>query len=68
VSNIPVTAEFTPDRAYLFAITNGGRAYRWDVRPSSWERDACAMAGRALTRAEWQAALPGRPYAPACTP
>jgi WD40 repeat protein len=59
--------EFTPDGAYLFAITDAGRAYRWDVRPSSWARDACAVAGRTLTRTEWQAALPGRPYAPACT-
>jgi WD40 repeat protein len=66
VPNSPVAPEFTPDGAYLFAITDAGRAYRWDVRPSSWARDACAVAGRTLTRTEWQAALPGRPYAPAC--
>jgi WD40 repeat protein/DNA-binding SARP family transcriptional activator len=66
VPNRAVTPEFTPDGAYLFAITDAGRAYRWDVRPSSWARDACAVAGRTLTRTEWQAALPGRPYAPAC--
>ena len=65
--NTPVTPQFTPDGAYLFAITDAGRAYRWDVRPSSWARDACAVAGRTLTRTEWQAVLPGRPYAPACT-
>ena len=40
--------------------------YVWDVRPESWERRACAVAGRRLTRAEWAAALPGREYAPAC--
>ena len=40
--------------------------YRWDVRPSSWSRHACAVAGRTLTRAEWQDALPGRDYEPAC--
>ena len=68
VPNTPVVPEFTPDGSYLFAITNAGRAYRWDVRPSSWARDACAVAGRTLTRTEWQAALPGRHYAPACTP
>ena len=34
--------QFTPDGAYLFAIYgDGGRAYRWDVRPSSWARHAC---------------------------
>jgi WD40 repeat protein len=68
VPNGPVAPEFTPDGAYLFAITNAGRAYRWDVRPSSLARDACVVAGRTLTRTEWHAALPGRPYAPACTP
>ena len=64
--NRPVAPLFTPDGAYLFAITDAGRAYRWDVRPSSWARHACAVAGRTLTRAEWRDALPGREYAPAC--
>ena len=66
VPNSAVVPEFTPDGAYLFAISDAGRAYRWDARPSSWARDACVVAGRTLTRAEWQATLPGRPYAPAC--
>jgi hypothetical protein len=34
--------------------------------PSSWESQACAMAGRTLTQAEWSQFLPGRAYAPAC--
>jgi WD40 repeat protein len=63
-----VLPQFTPDGAYLFAIYgDGGRAYRWDVRPSSWTRHACAVAGRTLTQTEWQDALPERDYAPACT-
>ncbi len=62
----PVVPEFTPDGAFLFAISATGRAYRWDIRPSSWARHACAVAGRALTRAEWAEALPGREYTPAC--
>ena len=37
--------QFTPDGAYLFAIATG-RAYRWDVRPASWARLACSVAGR----------------------
>jgi WD40 repeat protein len=61
-----VVPQFTPDGAYLFAVTSAERAYRWDVRPSSWERHACAVAGRPLTRAEWADALPDRDYAPAC--
>ncbi len=66
VPNSSVGPVFSPDGAYLFAITSAGRAFRWDVRPASWERQACAVAGRTLTRAEWNDALPGRPYAPAC--
>jgi len=60
--------QFTPDGRSLLAITDAGRAYLWDVRPSSWVRHACDVAGRSLTRAEWQDALPERPYAPACRP
>jgi WD40 repeat protein/DNA-binding SARP family transcriptional activator len=67
VPNYPVAPEFSPDGAYLYAITGIGRAYRWDVRPASWARHACAVAGRVLTRAEWSDALPGRAYAPACS-
>jgi WD40 repeat protein len=66
IPNRTVAPLFTPDGAALFAVTNAGRGYRWDIRPSSWERHACAVAGRTLTRAEWDDALPGRPYAPAC--
>jgi DNA-binding SARP family transcriptional activator/WD40 repeat protein len=64
--NRSVVPQFTPGGAYLFAIYNAGRAYRWDVRPSSWARQACAVAGRQLTRAEWEDALPERDYRPAC--
>ena len=67
VPNQPVAAEFTPDGASLLAIAAGGRAYRWDVRPASWRRHACRIAGRALTRAEWRDVLPEHEYAPACT-
>jgi DNA-binding SARP family transcriptional activator/WD40 repeat protein len=67
VANRQVAPEFSPDGAYLYGFTNAGRQYRWDVRPSSWERQACAIAGRTLTRAEWNDALPGREYRPACT-
>ena len=60
--------QFTPDGKYLLAIYGaGGQAYRWDVRPSSWARQACTVAGRWLTPSEWRDALPGRDYAPSCT-
>jgi hypothetical protein len=65
--NAAVHPEFTPDGDYLFVITDEGRAFRWDVRATSWTKHACAVAGRSLTRSEWQGALPERDYAPACT-
>jgi putative ATP-dependent endonuclease of OLD family len=55
-----------PDGNHVMAVFANGRGYRWDVRPSSWKRRACAVAGRQLTRAEWEEALPGRDYRPAC--
>jgi len=66
VPNRPAVLHFTPDGAYLFAVTNAGRAFRWDVRPSQWAQRACAVAGRFLTRAEWDEALPGRDYVRGC--
>jgi WD40 repeat protein len=57
---------FSPDGGRLFTITNAGSASRWDLRPSAWARHACEVAGRTLTRAEWDAVLPGRDYDPAC--
>jgi WD40 repeat protein len=64
--NRPVAPLFTPDGTHLLTVSYGGPGYSWDVRPSSWARHACAVAGRTLTRSEWTDALPGRPYAPAC--
>jgi WD40 repeat protein len=66
VPNQPTAPLFTPDGAYLLALSGAGRGYRWDVRPATWERQACAVGGRTLTRAEWADVLPGRRYAPAC--
>jgi WD40 repeat protein len=66
VPNRVTEPEFTPDGAFLFGVTNVGKAYRWDVRPAAWARRACAIAGRSLTRTEWSDVLPGRKYDPAC--
>ena len=57
---------FTPGGTHLIAAQDNGRAFRWDIRPASLIRHACSVAGRRLTRAEWQAFLPGRDYDPAC--
>ena len=66
IPNVQVVPIFTPDDTHLIAAYQNGRAYRWDIRPASLVRQACKVAGRRLTRAEWDEFLPGRPYEPAC--
>jgi WD40 repeat protein len=66
IPNVEVGTAFVNGGTHVAAVYDGGRGYLWDVRPSSWARHACAVAGRVLSRAEWDEALPGRPYAPAC--
>ena len=61
-----VTPAFTPDGGHLVAVYDTGGAYLWDIRPASLAKQACDVAGRRLTRAEWEAFLPGRGYDPAC--
>ena len=36
------------------------------VDPMVWRQQACALAGRNLTRAEWARYLPGEPPRPTC--
>jgi len=63
---IPKAVAFIRDGSHLLSISGDGHGRVWDLRPSEWFRRACAIAGRSLTRAEWQEALPDRPYAPVC--
>jgi WD40 repeat protein len=67
VPNVEVGVAFIRGGTHIAAAYDSGQGYAWDVRPSSWARYACAVAGRELTRTEWDEALPGRQYAPACT-
>jgi WD40 repeat protein len=62
-----VTGLLTPDGDAVIAGYDTGQAYRWDIRPATLDRQACLIAGRTLTRAEWDEFLPGRDYKPACT-
>jgi hypothetical protein len=66
VADHPVSAAFVEGGTHLVTLYDDGRGYLWDLRPQSWARRACEVAGRTLTRAEWQTALPERDYAPAC--
>jgi WD40 repeat protein/DNA-binding SARP family transcriptional activator/energy-coupling factor transporter ATP-binding protein EcfA2 len=64
-SGEPIAAGFIRGGTHL-AVIHEREGVAWDVRPASWARHACAVAGRTLTRAEWASLLPGRDYEPAC--
>jgi hypothetical protein len=41
-------------------------AAQWPTDVATWERFACQVAGRDMTRAEWRTILPARPYIDVC--
>jgi WD40 repeat protein len=62
----PAGAAFIDGGRQLVVLHDRG-GYAWDLDPAAWIRHACTVAGRTLTRAEWESVLPDRDYAPACT-
>ena len=65
VDNMGTWASVLPgDR--LLALVQTGEAFTWDLDPDRWSSQACRVANRHLTRSEWRAFLPERPYDPAC--
>jgi hypothetical protein len=76
VAGQPRTDAFAlaPDDRTLATTSAVGTTQLWDIasdRPigsqlTDGAGPAHGLAGRSLTRAEWRAALPERPYAPAC--
>ena len=63
-----VDATTTPDGSSVYVAYGSGQGFDWSIDPAVWAKDACTIAGRTLTKAEWAQYLPSRPYAPACTP
>jgi WD40 repeat protein len=61
-----ISTRFTPDGRRLFVLGELGAAQRWEVSPDAWSRQACRVAGRELTRAEWDELLPDQDYRPVC--
>ena len=61
------TVAFTPDGSYVLVIYENGRGLRWTFDPHAWANRACDVAGRTLTRPEWNRFLPDLPYDPACS-
>jgi DNA-binding SARP family transcriptional activator/WD40 repeat protein len=51
----------------VLAISGVHPARRWSLDPDLWVRQACAVAGRNLTRSEWTRYLPQLPYQRTCT-
>jgi WD40 repeat protein/class 3 adenylate cyclase/tRNA A-37 threonylcarbamoyl transferase component Bud32 len=62
------SARFTPDGRWLFVLRDTGAAQRWEVSPDAWSRHACDVAGRELTRAEWEEFVPDQDYRRVCSP
>ena len=58
--------DLSSDGRHLLETHGNGQGAVWDVDPESWERRACDLANRTLSREEWEEFLPGRPYEPAC--
>jgi WD40 repeat protein/DNA-binding SARP family transcriptional activator len=57
---------FFPDGRYVVVTYNSGLGVVWNVDPTSWAAQACRVAARNLTQAEWHDFLPRRPYRRVC--
>jgi WD40 repeat protein len=68
LDNLGANAEFTPDgNGVVTVYEREGSGFVHDLRRTAWETRACSVAGRTLTRDEWQLYLPDRDYRPACS-
>jgi WD40 repeat protein len=64
--NAWTTARFTPDGDRLFAVSDAGRAVRWEVDPPVWRRHACTVSGGGLTPPQWERVVPEQDYISVC--
>jgi WD40 repeat protein len=62
----PHALAFLPGGGQLAVASPSGSVLVWDVTPAAWRTRACAVAGRTLTRQEWEEFVPGRPYQEVC--
>ena len=65
--NVTTAAGFAPDGHTVVIASTDGTLARWDTQVEQWISAACAIAGRSLTRAEWAAILPDRPFINTCS-
>jgi WD40 repeat protein/DNA-binding SARP family transcriptional activator len=57
---------FFPNGKAVVATFGSGTGVVWNVDPTRWSAQACRIAGRNLTRAEWRTHLPNQPYSKTC--
>ena len=50
----------------VVVLNEGGPGHRYPLDAAHWLAQACRVAGRNLTQAEWDRYLPDRPYRPVC--
>ncbi|HYB30249.1 MAG TPA: protein kinase [Solirubrobacteraceae bacterium] len=58
------TPLFEPNGRLLIVLLSN--AIEWPMNVNTWMQFACRVAGRNLTRTEWQEVLPNRAYRPTC--
>jgi WD40 repeat protein len=59
-------AAFEPGGKALLVVDDRGGAFAWPTSLTAWQQDACALAGRNLTRAEWTQFVAGPRYTSVC--
>jgi len=59
-------AQFTPDGKLLLAVNANGNGSLWPVSTPALANQACAVAGRKLTREEWSRFITGYGYGQVC--
>ena len=57
---------FFPNGKEVVAVFQDGTGVLWNVDPNRWSTQACRIANRNFTHAEWSAYLPDRPYSKTC--
>jgi len=62
-----ISAVLGPDGSRVFAVDPRGNGISLVLSRDAWKRHACFVAGRELTAAEWEDALPRRPYQAVCS-
>jgi WD40 repeat protein/DNA-binding SARP family transcriptional activator len=60
------TAQYTPDGKRLIVVYDDGKGFAWPVTVAAWQEHACAVAGRSLSREEWNRYVAAGGYQHVC--